>query len=228
MSNAEASTTPSQTNGQGKTEWLLAAAIVCLLAAVAVPTIRHQPRPHVAVAPVMDLEGLLTLAREQAIATGESHLVYFESDSQGNQVTDDVGAPVLALVARDSNRDGRASPSEYVASVPVDPEAGVVGWGRSQAPRSANGDTGLRRAGGWSFTGPHGLASARWLMFGPDGMPRALSFETRLVGPPGSGAGALYAYSATDDYAVVLSPWGDVEVQHWNGDASRWQLAASR
>jgi hypothetical protein len=39
-----------------------------------------------------------------------------------------------------------------------------------------------------------------------------------------SGAGIVYLKSTTRDYALVLSPWGDIDVQVWDNFSSSWRL----
>ncbi len=195
---------------------------------VALPTIHRMPVPHEVAQPIVELEELLELARDAAMATGDAHLVYFETDHEGEMLVDQDGNPALAIVARDVNRDGRATASELIASLPVDPEAGIVGWGSAMAERDAEGDHGIRVLPGWSFVDPHRRRATRWLMFPPDGMPRSFSIEANAIGPAGSGAGAIYAHSASKDYAVVVTPHGEVDVQHWSVRAGSWQSRAVR
>ena len=72
-----------------------------------------------------------------------------------------------------------------------------------------------------TFTDPAGNPS-RWVVFLPDGMPRAFSTGPFAAGAVGAGGGAVYVSSGTRDYAVVLAPLGGVRVHSWNRGASAW------
>ena len=77
----------------------------------------------------------------------------------------------------------------------------------------------------WSMLQPDGRSRAHWMLFQSDGAPHSLSAAARETGAAGSGAGAIYLHGADRDYAVVLSPWGEVDLQVWESDASGWQAA---
>ena len=217
--------TKTQTRGGG-VEWLLGISVAFLLAVAAVPGIQSVPHRELADVTVRGLEGLLLLAREEAIQTGDDHIVLFEIDSTSGQITNDRGAPVMALLIRDRDGDGRESDSEYVASVPVDAD-GIVAWGSALATMPANGDAADQLTGAWSFVQARGqVGRVRRLMFRADGAPHSFSADSGLSGAAGSGAGTVYLHSSTDDYAVVLSPWGDVDVQIWDPGSGTWQLAS--
>ena len=72
-----------------------------------------------------------------------------------------------------------------------------------------------------SFTKPDGDA-ARWVLFRPDGMPRAFSVSPFDEGNVASGNGAVYVTSGERDYAVVLAPLGGVRVHAWERGAGAW------
>lgn len=209
-----------------KIEWLLGIAIAFLLAVAAIPGIQSVPHRELADVTVRGLEGLLLLAREEAIQTGDDHIVFFELDGNGGQVTTDRGTPAMALLIRDRDGDGKQSEFEYVASVPVGAE-GIVTWGSARATTPADGDAADQLLGPWSFvqamSSPDRVPS---LVFRSDGVPHSYTADSGIHGAAGSGAGTVYLYSSTEDYAVVLSPWGDVDVQVWDPRSRTWQLAS--
>ena len=196
-------------------EWLVGVAIAFLLAVVAVPGIKPVPQRELANGTVRDLEGLLLLARDEAVETGDDHILFFEIDSNGT-ITNDRGAPVMALLIRDRNGDGLRADAEYVASVPVDSDGRVM-WGSVLATMPADGDSAGQLSGPWSFDQAMGHAGrVRRLVFRADGAPHSFTadaVDSEIPSTAGSGAGTVYLHSETEDYAVVLSPWGDVNVQ---------------
>lgn len=216
-----------------KVEWLLGISIACLLAVAAIPGIQSIPHRELEDVTVRGLEGLLLLARDEAIQTGDDHIVLFEVDATRGQLINDQGAPVMALLIRDRNGDGRQSASEYVASVPVgsvdsDGIGGLVEWGSVLATVPANGDAAGQISSPWSFGQAMGQPGhVRRLVFRADGVPHSFSLDTGLRGSAGTGAGTVYLHSPTLDYAVVLSPWGDVNVQIWDAASQTWQTASA-
>jgi hypothetical protein len=214
-------------------EWLLGISIACLLAVAAIPGVQHVPNRELADVTVRGLEGLLLLARDEAIRSGDDHIVLFEVDAARGQLTNNQGAPVMALLIRDRDGDGRRSASEYVASVPVgsvgaDGIGGLVEWGSVLATVAANGDAAGQISSPWSFGQAMGQPGrVRRLVFRANGVPHSFSAESGLRGPAGTGAGTVYLHSPTLDYAIVLSPWGDVNVQIWDPASETWQTAST-
>ncbi len=133
----------------------------------------------------------------------------------------------MALLIRDHDGDWLPSQVEHVASVPQQVESGVE-WGSRRATVPADGDIAERLVGPWTFTQPNGRSLARWLLFEPDGAPHAFASTAKQAGAAGSGAGTVYLRSPQRDYAVVVSPWGEIEVQIWDDDASDWRNVPSR
>ena len=63
---------------------------------------------------------------------------------------------------------------------------------------------------------------ARWVVFLPDGIPRAFAIDPFEVGDVGTGSGAVYVTSGARDYAIVLAPLGGVRVHAWDRGAEAW------
>jgi len=179
---------------------------------------------------VRNFADLMMLARTEAIRTGDNHVVFFAEDADGNALTGAGGQPAAALLIRDEDGDGRVDAGEKVASVNVD-ATGSLSWGSVFA--AAGSDKAPNDNAGASFpesdadflcctfTKPDG-AAARWVVFLPDGMPRAFSVGPFSAGTVASGNGAVYVTSGTRDYAVVLAPLGGVRVHAWERGASAW------
>jgi hypothetical protein len=179
---------------------------------------------------VRNFADLMMFARTEAIRTGDSHIVFFAQDAQDNALTGAGGQPAAALLIRDEDADGQVDAGEKVASVNVD-ATGSLSWGSayaaagsSKAPND-NPDATFPESDAdflcCSFTEPDGDA-ARWVLFRPDGMPRAFSVSPFSTGNVASGNGAVYVTSGGRDYAVVLAPLGGVRVHAWARGASAW------
>lgn len=209
-----------------RVEWLLGVAIALVLAVAAIPGVRPVADRDLANATVRGLEGLLRLARDEAIQTGEDHIVFFEHAAGGGLVRNDRGTPVMALLIRDRDGDGRSSESEYIASVPADTE-GIVRWGSALATKPADGDVASELSGPLSFGDSGTQVRARGLVFRSDGVPHSYSSNSTSDGFGESGAGTVYLHGPTRDYAVVVSPWGDVDVQVWDSRSQSWHPAPS-
>jgi hypothetical protein len=218
----------NQPTPRGKqAEWLVGVAIAFLLAVVAVPGIKSTPQREFANVTVRGLEDLLRLARDEAIQTGDDHILFFEIETIGT-ITNDRGAPVMALLIRDRDGDGRRADAEYVASVPIGAD-GSAAWGSESATVPADGDTAGQLSGPWSFGQAMGYPGRlRRLVFRSDGAPHSFTADSETGDTAGSGAGTVYLHSSTADYAVVLSPWGDVNVQVWDPSATTWRPASIR
>jgi hypothetical protein len=172
----------------------------------------------------------MLLARAEAIRTGTNHAVYLQEDPADNPLLDRAGTPVAALLIADADADGIPDAGEYRASVPFD-DTGNLQWGSTFAAaaltRAPDDDSpGIFPATDpdfacCTFTDP-GLSESRWVVFLPDGMPRAFSTGPFATGPLGTGRGAVYVSSGTGDYAVVLAPLGAVRVHSWNRGKAEW------
>ncbi len=220
MSGTNPCVAPKENSAARRVEWALGIVIALLLVVAAIPGVRPVALHDPAGIAMRELEELLLLARDEAIQTGDDHLVLFEAESGDTVFLDDRGAPAMASLFRDRDRNGQSSESEYVASVP----AGLLRWGRSGATPPVNGE-----GVGGSASGAHGDAQSGdplavgGLIFRADGVPRSVSPRGKVAA--GSDPGAVYLHTPTRDYAVVLSPWGDVDLQFWDSSIGAWQLA---
>jgi type IV fimbrial biogenesis protein FimT len=179
---------------------------------------------------VRQVADLLMLARTEAIRTGDNHIVFVFRDAQDNPITVPAGGPAAAILVRDANGNGTVEAGEKVAGLPVD-ATGSLRWGSAfaeaagtPAPNGNPAATFLPADPDFAcctFTTPGALES-RWVLFLPDGTPRAFSIGPFATGNIGSGNGAVYVTSDTRDYAVVLAPLGGVRVHIWERGANAW------
>jgi prepilin-type N-terminal cleavage/methylation domain-containing protein len=184
-------------------------------------------------AAVRSLADLLMLGRTEAIRTGDNHIVFFFQDTTDSALAGPSGGPAAALLIRDSDADGLIDSGERVAAVYLD-DTGSLSWGSTFAanlgtPAKAPNDNP-------DATFPEGDADflcctfldpddnpARWVVFLPDGLPRAFKTGPFSAGNVTSGNGAVYVTSGSRDYAVVLAPLGGVRVHGFMQDSEGWR-----
>ncbi len=204
-------------------EWVLGLIVASLLAVAAIPGIKPIETVALDNPTVRGVEGLLSLARDEAIQTGDDHIVFFGQAEGAPVAIGGVPSDVMAWLIRDRDANGLASKAEYVASVPVDARGAVV-WGSGFATHPATGDVARTINGPLSFSSGSTEAVDSGLVFRRDGVATVLNSTTAAGSTRASGAGIVYLKSATRDYALVLSPWGDIDVQVWDNFSLSWRL----
>ena len=203
-------------------ELIIVVTLIGILAAVAVHGLRQWRETQRLKAAVLDVVSLLSLARSEAVRTGDVHLVFLQTDATGAPLADE-GSAVPALALNDgapgsANQNCRIDAGEATESISA--VAGVA-WGVSNAGAPAAVDAGGGDfETGTSFAEPDGDQAA-WVMFRPDGFP--LAFDAACnAGAPGSGAGAVYVTDGLADYAAVLSPLGAARIHGWDQSRGQW------
>jgi len=201
--------------------------IIGILAALAVPAMNEWASNARLKEAARQVADAFTLARENAIRTGDYQIVFFQKDMLGAALlSNGLPVPILTL---DDGRPG--TPGQNCRITPakgqtvVTPQAGV-NWGVAFATGRAPNDTG---AGPWptvtgsTFADPAGAATT-WVMFGPNGIPVGVTAAC-VAGSTGSGSGTIYLSNPYRDYAVSLSPLGGVYVTTWNraGAPAAWR-----
>lgn len=217
-----------RTRGVTLIEIMIALAIIGAVSGLAAPAFRTYFDDQRIKQTARAVADVLSLARTEAIRTGRNHVVYFQQDPAGASLTDDAGSVVPVLLAQDDDGTGPLpAPNGQLDAgerrFPVRAQPGV-NWGVTFATGAAPGDTGLvaNYTTGRTFRTP-GLAAARWVLFRPDGLPRAYSTGPYTEGAIGSGGGAVYVTNGRRDYAIVLSPLGGVRVDLWNSALAQWR-----
>jgi len=197
--------------------------VIAIMAALAVPAMEEwmaNARLKEAARQVADA---FTLARENAIRTGDDQIVFFQTDMLGAALLGGNGLPVPILTLDDGRPGTPGQKCRIVAGkgqTPVNAQPGV-NWGFTPFPgivRAPN-DTGAGAipASGSTFVDPTGAATT-WVMFGPNGIPVGVTAAC-VAGSTGSGGGTIYLTNQFRDYAVSLSPLGGVYVSTWNQTA---------
>lgn len=221
---------PVRSSSAGLTlvEVMVAVAIVGVLVGIAVPQYADWLRDQRAKEAARALADVFSMARTEAIRTGRPHLVVAQQDPSGALLQDADGDVVPVLVVQDDDGagplpapNGQVDPNE--PRIPVTARAGV-NWGVTNATLPAPGDPDPNnvRGTGVTFRTPAG-ANARWIVFRPDGVPRAYSSGPYTEGAIGSGGGALYLTNGRRDYAVVVTPLGGVQVNLWDPSLGNWR-----
>lgn len=205
-------------------ELFLGIVVALMLAVAAIPGVKQTPKAIFDDPTVRGFEGLLLLARDEAIQTGDDHIVFFEAVTLPVSDEAPLSKQPMAWVIRDRDGDGRGSPAEYVASVPAD-SSGSVEWGTRFATHPAIGDVAHTLSGPLSFDASKSSGQSAGLVFRKDGGPVVNGTSKDPDSVTGTGAGTVYLRTLTRDYAVVLSPWGDVDVQVWDNATASWQIA---
>jgi len=203
---------------------MVAIAIVGVFTAMAVPQFgdwRDKQRVKTA---RRSLARAFTLARAEAIRTGNNHIVFLLEDTQGDPLIDKSGRVVPILVLD----DGRPGSGDQNCQIDAnETTTGIVGessvsWGVSNAIGAVPSDfgNGDYLATGSSFTDGGGNDTT-WVLFSPQGTPAAFTTAC-VIGGVGSGAGAVYVSDGTRDYAAVLNPLGSVRIHNWNLFQEAW------
>lgn len=213
--------------GFGMVEIMVVVAIIAVLAAMTVPSFQRWRTDQRVKEAVRAIADLLAVARAEAIRSGQNHAVFVWLDAQGNPLQDAAGNRVAALLINDADADGVIDANETLLTVPLD-TSGTLNWGVALAgaagPPPTDPDPNASFATGFTFVDPAGNP-AQWVVFGPDGIPRAFSVGPFTTGPVGTGGGGVYVTNTDRDYAVVLSPLGGLRVHPFDptrGASGQW------
>jgi prepilin-type N-terminal cleavage/methylation domain-containing protein len=208
-------------------ELMIVVVLLGIMAGITAAVLTRNAADSRAKAAVRSVGDLMQLARIEAIRTGVNHAVFLQADAADAALENASGEPVAALLIADADADGVPDANEYKASIPFD-DTNSIAWGATSATAAAPDDN---PAGAFpaidpdfaccTFTDPGGNPS-RWVVFLPDGMPRAFSTGPFATGPLGDGGGSVYVTSGRRDYALVLAPLGGVRVHTWNPFELGW------
>ncbi|MBW2421758.1 MAG: prepilin-type N-terminal cleavage/methylation domain-containing protein [Deltaproteobacteria bacterium] len=169
------------------------------------------------------VDSAFAYARSEAVKTGRSQIVFFNTDIAGDALTDqnDQEVPILIL---DDGRPGMTRHNcEIDAGEPIQTltlESGVS-FGVRASTAKVGMDDGTTAFGGASTFAQTGGGAATWVLFQADGTPRSANAACAL-GPLGSGGGGIYLNNPRRDVAVVLTPLGASRVFTWRPGGSAW------
>ena len=204
---------------------MIVIAIIAIATALALPSMGIRSSNQRLRDSVHTVDSVLSVARSEAVRTGNIHLVFFGSDTAFNPLIDPEGLTVVMLIVDDGlpgsgNQNCLIDANEAIVgySLPVE---GDVTPGITNATLKAPSDGGSTPFGGPATFSDAGGAPASWVMFRPDGTTRAFSNDCSQ-GAIGSGAGAIYLTNGDRDAAVVLTALGSSRVHSWQKDSATW------
>ncbi len=205
-------------------EVMIVVIVLGVIAAAAIPTMLGGSADERLKSTVRDVAGAFSLARSEAIRTGEIHIVFVGTDATGAALPDINGRPALALVLNDgvpgsANQNCLINGGE--TTVPIAAEPGVAGGvlaGVVQMPEDLGAGV---LATGSTFTEADGATAASWVLFRPEGTAHAFNAAC-VEGAIGSGAGAFYFNNGRKQFGVTLRPLGNSRVRVWNTGSASW------
>lgn len=205
-------------------EMMIAVAIIGIATAMAVPRMQQWATDQRVKSAARSVADALTIARMEAIRTGDVHVAFFMEERPGVPLFDVAGGVVPILVL-DDGLQGSAGQNCQIdageATRAVNAENGVS-WGATFATVRAPDDPEAGPIGdGIALRDANGTATT-WLAFRSDGVPVGAS-NACVLGTTGSGGGAVYVTNGTRDYAVVLTALGGVRVHAFDRAAGAWR-----
>jgi len=208
-------------------EIMVVMVIIGITMALAVPNLQRWLSDQRAKAAARSIADAFTLARAEAVRTGDVHFVFLSEERPGTPLVDANGIehPIAIL---DDGRQGSAGQNCRINAgegiLYVNAEIGVQ-WGATfaGANRALHDPVpdGTAIGDGISILDGNG-AETTWVAFLPSGVPVAATAGCNL-GNTGSGAAAVYVSNGTRDYAVVMTPLGSVHVQAYDQTAGDWR-----
>jgi prepilin-type N-terminal cleavage/methylation domain-containing protein len=201
-------------------EIMIGVAVISVLVILSASKLGHWREAEAVKSSVRSAQGAFSHARSEARRTGNNHIVFIKEDIAGNDLQDADGNQVPVLVLDDgrpgsTNQNCVIDTGETTHWIRFDRD---VDWGSNDATAKVDIDEGnTAYSSGSTFDDSDGN-SATWVMFLPNGTPRAVNAAC-TQGPLGSGGGGIYLKSAMRDAAVVLTPLGATRVFVWGGGA---------
>lgn len=223
----------SRTAGVTLIELVVVIAVVGIFTLVAAPRFGKSLSDQRVKAAARDVADLVLLTRNEAIRTGDNHVLYFgppgTTDPNGTALvhTDGSTAPLLALNdGPEATANCRIDGGESKRSVGAE---NGLSWGVANATARAPGDQGAAafsppQSSGNTYLDPSSSAT-NWVLFRPDGIPVVFTGsggDCGTVARLGSGGAAFYITNGRVDHAIVVSPLGNVTVRSWPRGGSAW------
>jgi prepilin-type N-terminal cleavage/methylation domain-containing protein len=210
-------------------EVMVAVAIVGILAGVTTVRFMTWQENQVLTTTARKLADAFSLARMEAIRTGNIHIVYLAAgvgtDVAGNPLVDSNGRPVPLLILNDGQVGSPGQNCIIDAGEPTRtmPMVRGMAWGFSVSGgvKPPLDTTAPGNATGSSFATPAGNP-LNGIAFGADGVPISFDLACNL-GQFGSGNGGVYITNGQRDYAVVVLPLGGIRVHGWEPSAGVWK-----
>ena len=172
-----------------------------------------------------EVAGAFLHAHAEAIRTGNSHIIFFQTDIAGADL-ENVSGDTVPILILDDGRPGAGGDSGNCEIDPGEPIetfslVGNVGFGVTASTARVPIDDGATAFGGVSTFSNGAGGAATWVLFRSDGTPRAINGAC-VPGALGSGGGGIYLSNATRDAAIVLTPLGIPRSFAWDPAGSTW------
>jgi len=166
-----------------------------------------------------------SLARSEAVRTGNNHLVFVGTDATGADLPDFNGTAAVVVVVNDgapgsANQNCLINNGETIYQLaPAQNVTGGVLAGVTQMSEDVGSGN---RTSGSTFTEPDN-DPASWVLFRPSGTAHAFD-SSCTIGDIGTGAGGIYVNNGTRQFGVALRPLGTTRVRIWDAGSSQWGI----
>ena len=204
-------------------EVMIVVIVLGVIAAAAIPTMLGGSADERLKSTVRDVAGAFSLARSEAIRTGEIHIVFAGTDALGNPLAAINGTPALALILN----DGVPGSTDQNCLIDLGEDAWPIELGDSVSGGVLTGVTKMAEdlgtgtlSTGSTFAEPDGDA-ASWVLFRPEGTSHAFD-SACVIGDLGTGAGGIYLNNGEKQFGIALRPLGSSRVRVWNSGSSQW------
>jgi len=229
-----------QSSGFSLLELAIVVVLIGILIGVAIPQTRRTMQNGRTKAAAKSAANMLSFARTSARASNRTFLVFFGVDAEAKGLKGLSGEPASIVVVDDSpSPNCKIDGDEQIWSVPefedgIDFQLATVEGAVAIAGDAGSGNpsAGFK---GTSFTDSSG-ASARWILFGADGVPRRFKTGTgckpNATSEVGRGGGTVYLAGAIPgedlstgrQYAIELAPLGGVKVHRFDWSRKAWRV----
>jgi Tfp pilus assembly protein FimT len=197
---------------------MLVVAVVGIVTALSAPSFLEWRKHQQLRDSALVVSAAFSYARSEAIRSGNVHLVLFQRDAQGTVLT---GSPILVV------NDGRPGSSDQNCAIDSGEPAkrfflgDDVSFGLTNATGTVTTDAGASTITNGSTFENAGGSAATWVLFRPEGPPRAFSSDC-TTGSIGSGGGGIYLTNGDRNAAVILTPLGASRTHKWQAHSSSW------
>lgn len=212
--------------GMTLVELVVVFALVAAMMTMAVTTFSNWTDNQRASTSARSVADAFSLARAEALRTGNNHILAFNIEDGLGGISNDVvivndGPPATANCIIQSGEIVHSFALEQGVRFGTDPNLS------DEDPAPDDPGSSGDQANGSSFTDAD-AGDASWVAFGPDGLPRRFTEGASTSDPcdditaPGVAGGAIYLTNGHRDYAVVLTPLGAVRLHRWIGGGDAW------
>ncbi len=206
-------------------EMMVVVAIIGVIAAMAVPSMIGSSDNERLKTSTRGVASAFSLARSEAVRSGNNHLVFVGTDATGANLPDFNGTPAVVVVVNDG-APGSANQNCLIDSgetiYQLAPAENVVGGVLASVTQMSEDVGNGNRTSGSTFTEPDN-DPASWVLFRPSGTAHAFD-SSCTIGDIGTGAGGIYLNNGTRQFGVALRPLGTTRVRIWDAGSAQWGI----